>query len=193
MNSKKWITRQSKDMYVKKRTDSKLFVNYYARSAFKLIEMHQKYSLFKSNMTVGDFGCSPGSWSQVLIEYKCKVIGYDILDCQLEHPLFDFCKLDVSKADINLFDFDFIVSDMAPNLTGNKIRDISNNIYLNSMLLPFIRSNTKGLICKAFMSPLQREYEQELSKHFTSVLKFKPKSSRSSSSEYYYIATSLRK
>ena len=185
--TKKWVQRQAKDIFVKRKGESKLFKEYYARSAFKLIEMNEKYKLFKPNMKVVDFGCAPGSWSQVLVEQKCNVVGYDLLDCKLVHPSFIFYKKDILKIESNL-NCDFIVSDMSPNLSGNKIRDISNNIELNLMLLSHIQSNTKGLICKAFASPLQNEFEAQLKLSFNKIHKFKPKSSRSESTEYYYVA-----
>ena len=190
MNTKKWVARQSKDLYVKRKNESTLFNEYYARSAFKLIEMNQKFKFLKPNMKVVDFGCAPGSWSQVLLERKCNVIGYDLLDCELSHPKFQYHKKDISLIDpTTLTNIDFIVSDMAPNLTGNKARDISSSIELNSMLLQFVKKNTIGLVCKAFQSPWQIEFESELSHYFSSIKKFKPKSSRKESPEYYYFAT----
>ncbi len=186
MNTKNWVARQAKDVYVKKKKESILFKEYYARSAFKLKEIQAKYKLFKPNQKVIDVGCSPGSFSQVLLEYRCKVIGYDLLECKLKHPDFTFYKKDITT--IKEIENEFIVSDMSPNLTGNHVKDASDNIELNSHLLSLVCDSTTGLICKSFQSPLQLEFEELLRPHFKTIHKFKPKSSRQSSSEYYYIA-----
>ena len=63
-SSQDWLTRQLNDPYVRKAR----YNNYRARSAFKLIEMDDKYKLLKPGMKVIECGAAPGAWTQVLVE-----------------------------------------------------------------------------------------------------------------------------
>ena len=64
--SKNWVNKQRRDIYVRK---SKVD-GYRARSAYKLIEIDEKFKIFKGGLSVIDIGAAPGSWSQ----YSSKVI-----------------------------------------------------------------------------------------------------------------------
>lgn len=59
-----WLDRQQKDPYVKRAIRE----NYRARSAFKLIEIDQKYKFIKPGNIVIDCGSAPGSWVQVCVQ-----------------------------------------------------------------------------------------------------------------------------
>lgn len=60
-SSAKWLERHISDEYVKKSR----YENYRARSAYKLIEIDEKFNIIKPGYIVIDLGASPGSWSQV--------------------------------------------------------------------------------------------------------------------------------
>ena len=64
--SKNWVNKQRRDIYVRQ---SKVD-GYRARSAYKLIEIDEKFKIFKGGITVVDIGAAPGSWSQ----YASKVV-----------------------------------------------------------------------------------------------------------------------
>ena len=64
--SKNWVNKQRRDIYVRQ---SKVD-GYRARSAYKLIEIDEKFKIFKGGMFVLDIGAAPGSWSQ----YASKVV-----------------------------------------------------------------------------------------------------------------------
>jgi len=64
--SKNWVNKQRRDIYVRQ---SKVD-GYRARSAYKLIEIDEKFKIFKGGITVIDIGAAPGSWSQ----YASKVV-----------------------------------------------------------------------------------------------------------------------
>ena len=64
--SKNWINKQRRDTYVRQ---SKVD-GYRARSAYKLIEIDEKFKVFKGGISVIDIGAAPGSWSQ----YASKVV-----------------------------------------------------------------------------------------------------------------------
>ena len=61
MSSKRWVERQGKDRFAR---EAKL-QGLKSRAAFKLLQINEKYRLFRAGMTVVDLGFAPGSWSQV--------------------------------------------------------------------------------------------------------------------------------
>ena len=63
--SKSWIARQLRDPYVQKLFRSS--ATYRSRSAFKLLEMDNRYEFFTKDVnTVVDLGAAPGGWSQLV-------------------------------------------------------------------------------------------------------------------------------
>ena len=60
--SKNWINKQKRDIYVRQSQVD----GYRARSAYKLIEIDEKFKIFKNGISVIDLGASPGSWSQYI-------------------------------------------------------------------------------------------------------------------------------
>ena len=75
-SSKNWLNKQNKDYFFKQ---SKI-LGYRSRSAFKLIEMNNKFKFLKKNLMLLDLGCAPGGWSQVARKEikKGKILGVDI-------------------------------------------------------------------------------------------------------------------
>ena len=74
--SRSWVIKQHRDPYFKQAKS----LNYRSRSAFKLIELNEKFDLIKNNQTILDLGSSPGGWSQVIKKFSknCKIIAVDI-------------------------------------------------------------------------------------------------------------------
>jgi 23S rRNA (uridine2552-2'-O)-methyltransferase len=64
VSSSMWLERQKRDPYVKRAIKEV----YRARSAFKLIEIDDKYKILNFGDTVVDIGAAPGSWSQVAVK-----------------------------------------------------------------------------------------------------------------------------
>ena len=60
--SKNWINKQKRDIYVRQSQVD----GYRARSAYKLIEIDEKFKILKNGISVLDLGASPGSWSQYI-------------------------------------------------------------------------------------------------------------------------------
>ena len=74
--SRSWVIKQHRDQFYKK---SKV-LGYRARSAFKLIELNNKFKFIKPNSNLLDIGSTPGGWSQVakeIIKYG-KILAIDI-------------------------------------------------------------------------------------------------------------------
>ena len=126
--SKNWINKQHRDIYVRQ---SKVD-GYRARSAYKLIEINEKFKIFKVGMTVLDIGAAPGSWSQYVskIVKNGKIICLDLKEMKkIENTIQikgDFTELEIQKKiKENLTNkIDVIISDMAVNTTG--IKDIDS-------------------------------------------------------------------
>ena len=74
--SKNWVNKQRRDTYVRQ---SKVD-GYRARSAYKLIEIDEKFKIFKGGMNVIDIGAAPGSWSQYVskVVKSGKIISIDL-------------------------------------------------------------------------------------------------------------------
>ena len=99
MKSKEWLNRQKNDHYVIKAKQK----GYFSRSAFKLLEIDEKYKIIiKSNNTF-EFGASPGGWSQILLEINpnIKITAIDLLQLKFNHKNIHFFKEDFLNFDFN--------------------------------------------------------------------------------------------
>ena len=99
---------------------------YKARSAYKLLQLNDKYKLIKRGDKVLDLGCWPGSWLQVCHQKGCSVLGIDLRKTNLRLSNVRVYQLDVFSDkffDVVNEKFDGILSDMAPNTTGNIMID----------------------------------------------------------------------
>ena len=83
--SKNWINKQRRDIFVRQ---SKVD-GYRARSAYKLIEIDEKFKIFRGGMFVLDIGAAPGSWSQYASKVikQGKVIGMDVVEVAPDYDL----------------------------------------------------------------------------------------------------------
>ena len=109
----------------------------------------------------------------------------------------DFTKLETQNKIMKFFNtrIDTMVSDMAPNTTGNKELDSlrTGNLCLNA--LEFSRKILKTKACfvsKIFMGDIFKEIRMKAKEIFEEVLIFKPKSSRKKSKEIYIFCRNLR-
>ena len=197
--SKNWVNKQRRDIYVRQ---SKVD-GYRARSAYKLIEIDEKYKIFKGGLTVIDIGAAPGSWSQyaektakngklISIDLKkMEPIGSSIQiqgDFTEENVQEEIKKNTISKVDV-------VMSDMAVNTTGIKNIDSIQTGELCKEAMIFAKDllNENGyFISKIFMGGTFNEIVAEGKKYFKEVKVFKPKSSRKDSKESFIICKKLR-
>ena len=90
--SKNWVNKQRRDIYVRQ---SKVD-GYRARSAYKLIEIDEKFKIFKGGLSVIDIGAAPGSWSQYALKAKSgKLISIDLKKIE---PIGNSCLLYTSPS-----------------------------------------------------------------------------------------------
>ncbi len=197
--SKNWVNKQRRDIYVRQ---SKVD-GYRARSAYKLIEIDEKYKIFKGGLTVIDIGAAPGSWSQYAekIAKNGKLISIDLKkmepigssiqiqgDFTEENVQEEIKKNTISKVDV-------VMSDMAVNTTGIKNIDSIQTGELCKEAMVFAKDllNENGyFISKIFMGGTFNEIVAEGKKYFKEVKVFKPKSSRKDSKESFIICKKLR-
>jgi len=197
--SKNWVNKQRRDTYVRQ---SKVD-GYRARSAYKLIEIDEKFKIFKGGLTVIDIGAAPGSWSQYAskVVRNGKIISIDLKEMEpIDNTVQikgDFTE-DETQQKIKEFivsKSDIVMSDMAVNTTGIKNIDSIQTGELCKEAMIFskdIISNGGFFVSKIFMGESFNEIIQLGKKIFKEVKVFKPKSSRKDSKESFIICKNLR-
>ena len=197
--SKNWINKQKRDIYVRQ---SKVD-GYRARSAYKLIEINEKFKIFQNGMSVVDIGAAPGSWSQ----YVSKVIKNGTLisvDLKKMEDIQNSIQIEGDFTDLNTQykikkyikdEIDVVLSDMAVNTTGVKNVDAIQTGELCEEAMIFAKDllTKKGVfISKIFMGSSFNEIVALGKKIYKEVKVFKPKSSRKDSKESFIVCKNLR-
>ena len=197
--SKNWVNKQRRDIYVRQ---SKVD-GYRARSAYKLIEIDEKFKIFKGGINVIDIGAAPGSWSQ----YASKVVknGQIIsIDLKKMETIKNTIQIEGDFTETNIQNkiksylkkgSDVVMSDMAVNTTGIKNIDSIQTGELCKEAMIFSKEviQKKGFfISKIFMGSTFNEIVALGKKIFKEVKIFKPKSSRKDSKESFIICKNLR-
>ena len=200
-SSKAWMREHLDDPFVKRAQKD----GYRARAAYKLIEINDKYKLIRPNMTIVDLGAAPGSWSQIagkLVGSKGLVIASDILPMDaLPDVTFlqgDFREQAVFDQLLQILDgrpVDLVISDMAPNTSGNPAVDQPRMIYLCELALDFatrVLSPKGQFLVKAFQGEGYDEYRKLILAEFDVLKSVKPEASRARSREMYLLAQSRK-
>ena len=197
--SKNWVNKQRRDTYVRQ---SKVD-GYRARSAYKLIEIDEKFKIFKGGITVIDIGAAPGSWSQYAskVVKNGKIISIDLKDMdKIKNTIQikgDFTNSEIKNHIKSYLDKgpEVVMSDMAVNTTGIKNIDSIQTGELCKEAMVFSKEVIlkKGFfISKIFMGSTFNEIVALGKKNFKEVKVFKPKSSRKDSKENFLICKKLR-
>jgi len=197
--SKNWVNKQRRDTYVRQ---SKID-GYRARSAYKLIEIDEKFKIFKGGMYVVDVGAAPGSWSQYIskVVKNGKIISVDLKEIEkIKNSILikgDFTNPEIQeqiKKNLKKKP-DVVMSDMAVNTTGIKNVDAiqTGELCMEAMIFAKnIISEGGFFISKIFMGSTFNEIVALGKKNFKEVKVFKPKSSRKDSKESFIICKNLR-
>ena len=197
--SKNWINKQRRDIYIRQ---SKVD-GYRARSAYKLIEIDEKFKIFKGGLSVIDIGAAPGSWSQYALKASKsgKLISIDLKKME---PIGNSIQIqgdfteERTQEEIkkNMRDkVDVVMSDMAVDTTGIKNIDSIQTGELCKEAMIFAKDLMKDngfFISKIFMGGTFNEIVAEGKKYFKEVKVFKPKSSRKDSKESFIICRKVR-
>lgn len=202
ISSTRWLQRQLNDPLVQQ---AKLD-GYHSRSAYKLIEINDKFQILHPYANVVDLGSAPGGWSQVAAKiiksYKNgsqnKLIAIDLLPMKkIAGVTFfqeNFYSSSIKELVINELNgqyVDVVLSDMAANTIGHKKTDHLKIMDLCEQALIFalqLLSPGGNFVAKIFRGGTENHLLHIVKKYFTKVYHFKPNSSRKESSEFYLVA-----
>jgi len=196
-SSRRWLQEHFSDSYVKQAQQD----GYRARSVYKLLELQERDKLFKPGMTIVDLGAAPGGWSQILVKAvgkQGKVIALDILPMEplpgVEFIQGDFREESVLQQLLMAIGDDtvnWVVSDMAPNMSGIDSVDQPNSMYLAELafeLASQVLGDKGGFLVKVFQGEGFDKFLVDIRRHFKKVVIRKPKASRGRSREVYIVA-----
>lgn len=159
-----------------------------------MIEIDNKFKLLQKGQKVIDLGASPGGWSQVASQKGANVVAIDIKPVNtiagVEYIQCDINELEILRNKFKDQKFDVILSDMAPESCGLKSLDHIRIMLLCEAALNLAKHflNHGGkFVVKIFQGESDKDFYNELKKIFKTVKYFKPKSSRSESTEMYLV------
>ena len=200
-SSSQWRQMQENDGFV--REAARLGVR--SRSYFKIEEIDRRFELFKQGQTVLDLGASPGGWSQYAssrIGSQGRVIAIDLLDMQpLNQVCFMQCDITQQQAVDELTSafgerqVNVVLSDMAPNITGNSTIDSRNFSEIHEAIFNVCRTamaEQGSLVFKFFQDNESSVLREVCAAQFADCKLYKPKASRSKSQEAYMIAKGFK-
>ncbi len=204
VSSKAWLERQLNDPYVAEARRQ----GFRSRSAFKLIEIDDKYHLLKPGQKVVDLGAAPGGWSQVAAQRvratdgKGRVVAIDMHGMEaipgvvILHD--DFLSEGVPEkivAELGGKKADVVLSDMAPHATGHRQTDHIQIMALAEAAYDFAKTilHPGGhLVAKVLRGGTEGEILKLMKRDFTTVRHVKPKASREDSAELFVLAMGFR-
>ena len=187
-----------RDTYYKKAKQQ----GYRSRAAYKLLELQERFRIFKTGHLVVDLGAAPGGWIQVaakLVGPSGKVIGVDLQPIEPFHQkniIVVHADITAAETEQRIMEYlgrpaDSVISDVAPKLTGIRDTDEARSLELNhtawEIAKRLLRSGGSFLI-KSFVSEELRNFSAKLEQQFGSVQRTRPDASRKGSSEIYFFA-----
>ena len=178
--------------------------HYRSRAAFKLMQLQDKFSFMFEGMKCVDLGAAPGGWLQVekdIAGENGTVVGVDIA------PLKELDGVTALRADVTAPSaaekilgaaggrVDVVLSDMAPNISGNYDLDHERSVALVMAALGVARhvlARNGNFVAKLFEGRSEKEVVAAVTASFKEVRLSKPVASRKQSSETYVIAMGFR-
>ncbi|HAF88128.1 MAG: 23S rRNA (uridine(2552)-2'-O)-methyltransferase RlmE [Legionellaceae bacterium] len=196
-SSKQWLQEHFADSYVKQAQ----LDGYRSRAVYKLKEIDEKEHLIQPNMTIVDLGAAPGGWTQYVsqkLQGKGHIIALDILPmaplANVDFILGDFTEKKCLEMLINQLAskrVDLVLSDMAPNMSGNAIIDLPKAMYLAELAFDFALEMLEArgtLLMKIFHGVGFDDIVKMAKLRFSKVVIRKPQASRARSRETYLLA-----
>ena len=200
-SSRRWMHEHLNDEYVKKAQKE----GYRSRAVYKLLEIIEKSQIINKGDKILDLGAAPGGWSQAAVKIVGKsgqVIANDILSIEeisgVNFLQGDFTEQSVYDELITLTQgssIDIVLSDMAPNMSGQLSVDQPKSIYLAELAIDLaVKTLSKNghFIVKVFQGDGFDNYVKNARKVFKKVSIIKPKASRPRSKEVYLLASQLK-
>ncbi len=202
-----WVHDHINDPYVKLAQKE----GYRARAVYKLKEIDESEKLIRPGQIVVDLGATPGSWSQYV---RNKLAGKDgggimgeifALDLLPMEPIADVQFIQGDFREDEVLDqleskllgrkVDLVLSDMAPNLSGNSTVDAARVEYIIELAVSFSKAHLKpggALLVKCFHGPSYNTIVTLFKDEFKTVLNKKPKASKDKSSEIFLLGKGLK-
>jgi 23S rRNA (uridine2552-2'-O)-methyltransferase len=200
-SSRRWMHEHLSDEFVKKAQKE----GYRSRAVYKLLEIIEKNNVIHNGDIVLDLGAAPGGWSQVAAKFvgeKGKVIASDILPIEeINGVIFfqgDFTEESIYEKLLELtgdFKVNVVLSDMAPNMSGQLSVDQPKSMYLADLAIEMAIKTLDlngSFIVKLFQGDGFDAFVQTTRKSFKKVSVLKPKASRPRSKEVYLLASQLK-
>lgn len=196
-----WLREHFDDVYVQKSWVD----GYRSRASYKLLEIDEKDALLKPGMRIVDLGAAPGGWSQVVtqkLDGNGTVVASDILPMEplpdvsfIQGDFTEDAVLDAILAEIAGREFDVVLSDMAPNMSGQASIDQPSAMGLVELALDLARQILKpggDFLVKVFQGEGFDAYLKDMRSSFDKVVTRKPSASRARSREVYLLGRGFR-
>ena len=200
-SSDRWLKEHFGDPYVKKAQTA----GRRSRASYKLEEVQNKDNLIQPGHVVVDLGAAPGGWTELVANWagpSGQVFALDILPmdsiADVDIIIGDFTEEDVLnelKQKLNGAKVDVVLSDMAPNMSGNKSADQPKAMYLCELALDFAKQSLNpggSFFIKVFQGEGFDAFYKELRLQFSILKTRKPDASRLRSRETYLSAKGFR-
>lgn len=196
-SSQRWTRRQQRDPYV----DRAAREGWRSRAVFKLEQIQSRERVLRKGMVCVDLGASPGGWSQYaarIVGPGGRIVALDLLPMQplpgVEFLAGDFTDARTRErlaAVIGGDGADLVMSDMAPNISGNRAIDQPRSMQLAEEALALAREVLRpggDFLVKLFQGEGFESFVAAVRKEFQQVRLIKPKASRPASREIYLLA-----
>ncbi len=199
-SSTRWLRRQHADPYVAEAKAQ----GYRSRSAFKLVQMDDRFGLLKRGARVVDLGAAPGGWTQVAIE-RCgrnaRVVALDLMEmAPIEGAVLltgDFREAEARARVVAALDgpASLVLSDMAAPATGHADTDHLRVMALAEAAFDFaeeVLSPGGAFVAKVLQGGTEPALLARLKQAFAKLRHVKPPASCADSAEMYLVATGFR-
>jgi 23S rRNA (uridine2552-2'-O)-methyltransferase len=200
-SSNRWLRRQESDPYVRRAKRE----GWRSRAVYKLVEMQKRHRLMKPGDVVLDLGAAPGAWSQYaasIVRQKGRVIAVDLLEMDpvagVEFVQGDFREPETLSEVLHYIAkqrLALVMSDMAPNISGNRSVDQPRAMYLAELVVDLAGQVLKpggSMVLKLFHGEGFDAFVRSARQRFGGVRVRKPDASRTQSRETYMVATDFR-
>jgi 23S rRNA (uridine2552-2'-O)-methyltransferase len=198
---KGWLREHTRDPFVKRAQKE----GFRTRAVYKLEEIDSRYRILHPGQTVVDLGAAPGGWSQYArqqVGARGRVLALDVLamtppsGVEFVHgDIADRAVLDLILERLAGCPVDLVISDMAPNISGERVSDQARSIELAARALEFAAAVlTPGgrLLLKIFQGEGLAGVREAMRRHFERVVICKPQASRPRSREVYLLGNGFQ-
>ena len=188
-SSSRWLSRQRRDPYTGRAV---------SRALFKLEQLDRRFHLTGPGRVVLELGASPGGWTEYLAPRCRRLVAVDLLPLANTPTGTRFIQGDAGDAAVQeqiavalSGGADLVLSDMAPNMSGNRVVDQARSLELVECAIHAAGRwlNPGGrLVVKMFQGAGIDDAMRDMRAGFARVLLAKPPASRAGSREVYAVA-----